>query len=121
MSYENPAARSNQVQWRQSKLSFLINFLFPTASVCRAATVPWTTASSFIHWKPGPVFKPFLLAVILATYGQISSFAATPPGTTYVYDAEGRVIQATISDGGQSKTIYYTYDAAGNLVSVTTD
>lgn len=46
--------------------------------------------------------------------------ASNGPGATYVYDAEGRVIQATISNGTQSVTIYYTYDQAGNLVSVAT-
>jgi YD repeat-containing protein len=46
--------------------------------------------------------------------------ASNGPGTTYLYDAEGRVIQATISNGTQSVTIFYTYDQAGNLVSVAT-
>jgi YD repeat-containing protein len=46
--------------------------------------------------------------------------ATNGPGTTYVYDAEGRVTQATISNGTASITIYYTYDQAGNLVSVAT-
>ena len=36
--------------------------------------------------------------------------------TTYTYDALGRLLSATYSNG---KTITYTYDAAGNRTQVT--
>jgi len=36
--------------------------------------------------------------------------------TTYIYDANGRLISETDPLG---KTTTYTYDAAGNLISIT--
>jgi YD repeat-containing protein len=44
--------------------------------------------------------------------------AATAPGKTYLYDAAGRIIQTTITDGSTTVTLNYTYDAAGNLISI---
>lgn len=57
---------------------------------------------------------------IIATFAAVLClFGCTVPAfaTTYRYDALGRVIEV-IYDSGQ--TVYYTYDAAGNIVSVTT-
>ena len=47
----------------------------------------------------------------------LAMFAAAVAGTvTYAYDAQGRVVSATYSDGTM---ICYHYDAAGNRTSYT--
>jgi YD repeat-containing protein len=49
------------------------------------------------------------------------SIASPPvaPGYTYIYDAEGRLIQATANASPSPSSTFYSYDAVGNLVSVT--
>jgi YD repeat-containing protein len=49
-----------------------------------------------------------------------SWLAANSVGTHYLYDAEGKLIQATISNGTHNVRTFYTYDQSGNLVSVST-
>jgi len=61
---------------------------------------------------------PSVAAAMLLLLSAGLSFATSGPGTTYLYDAEGRLIQATISDGTTVVQITYTYDSAGNLISV---
>ena len=59
-----------------------------------------------------------MAAIVLPAIVVTPVQAANIAGTTYTYDAEGKLVQATISDGSQSVQIYYGYDKAGNIVSV---
>jgi hypothetical protein len=61
------------------------------------------------------------LALLTTVFWQslpLASVAATPPGSSYTYDSEGRLVQAVISDGTTTLQIIYTYDQAGNLTNV---
>jgi uncharacterized protein RhaS with RHS repeats len=45
--------------------------------------------------------------------------ADTPvSGRTYSYDANGRLVQVVVSNGSTTTTVTYTYDQAGNLISI---
>jgi YD repeat-containing protein len=60
-------------------------------------------------------------AILLAIFSWLlasSTLLATAPGTAYLYDDAGRLIQATISDGTSTIQITYVYDQAGNLTGV---
>jgi YD repeat-containing protein len=63
----------------------------------------------------------FIVAIAVFSWVPVLSIlTATAPGTAYVYDAAGRLVQATISDGNNTTQIAYVYDQAGNLVAVKT-
>jgi hypothetical protein len=64
------------------------------------------------------IFRLALILAVALTSSQ-SSMADTPTaGNTYTYDADGRLIQVTVSNGSSTMTIIYTYDQAGNLIEV---
>ena len=60
---------------------------------------------------------PALLAVALLGAG-ISFAANAAISVTYQYDSQGRVSQAVYVNGATTRTVAYTYDAAGNWSSV---
>ena len=55
--------------------------------------------------------RRWIIAIGMATLVGLTSTAAVAGSVTYTYDAQGRVVTATYSDG---TVITYTYDAAGN-------
>jgi YD repeat-containing protein len=65
--------------------------------------------------SPFRLLRPLVLLLLCSQ----SLLADTPvAGRTYVYDADGRLIQEVISDGSKTVTVTYTYDQAGNLLEV---
>ena len=59
------------------------------------------------------------LAVALSAAGSAVGVRAQE-ATTYIYDAQGRVVSVQISGGPENGTATtYTYDAAGNRTNVT--
>jgi len=72
--------------------------------------------------KPKPKKVPLgSNAILLAIFSWLlasSPLFATAPGSAYLYDDAGRLIQATISDGSSTIQITYVYDQAGNLTGV---
>jgi YD repeat-containing protein len=63
----------------------------------------------------------FRLVVLLAVtlFCSQSLLADTPvSGRTYSYDANGRLVQVVVSNGSTTTTVTYTYDQAGNLISI---
>jgi YD repeat-containing protein len=65
------------------------------------------------------ILKAFTLAVFLSPLVARTISAQSTPSCVYVYDADGRLIQTTVTDGPVPYTIFYAYDSAGNLISVT--
>ncbi len=47
--------------------------------------------------------------------GKVTSVTQNGIGTSYVYDADGQLVR--VNDGRQNKTVTYSYDARGNLLS----
>ncbi|MFM0090879.1 RHS repeat protein [Paraburkholderia sediminicola] len=57
-----------------------------------------------------------LAASIVLLTSSAAVFSASD--ANYTYDALGRLAKVAYSDGGQTTTITYSYDAAGNRTSV---
>lgn len=64
------------------------------------------------------MFKALTFALFLWSLAARTTSAQSTPGRIYVYDADGRLIQTTVTDGTVPYTIFYAYDSAGNLISV---
>lgn len=56
--------------------------------------------------------------ILLLTFSAAASSAIDANYANYTYDALGRLTKVAYSGGGQTTTITYSYDAAGNRISV---